>query len=553
MQQSADAIADARFRARRTQNWVFLGLMYAMFYMGRYNFSAVNALLAEKFGWSNTDLGQIISWGKITYGVSVFLNGPLADRIGGKKAILIGAAGACFFNLAFGMGSAFLITDAVWEGKTVVTPAVLRTGMSMSTVVASFSVLWALNHYFQSFGALSIVKINAAWFRLPERGAFAGIFGIMIQSGRTLAFSVGPLIAGALPWQWVFWVPALALAVLIVLNYLFVENSPAEAGLGELDTGDETADEKQQAGGTAYVLKKVFTSKAALTVALASMMIGFVRNGIDDWWAKYFTNVQGAQIAQKATMVKYNIGALILSILIIIGILRVKRAVDARKDWAPLKRFVASFGLVGVVFLAVGLGVAAVNASVEPSMVASICFQFAAVGMPIAAVFGGLVSGNASDALFQSRRAPVIFIAFVGMATFGSLFSLIPGGPFFAAWMLVGLSFFIQAAHSMVGGAASMDFGGRKAVATAAGLFDGAQYLAGAVVAQTIGHLVDAKGWSMWGWTYVPFAIIGALLMLRLWNERPGAGGHGGPPPLGPPDAHVANVAEEREKAVPAG
>ena len=124
---------------------------------------------------------------------------------------------------------------------------------------------------------------------------------------------------------------------------------------------------------------------------------------------------------------------------------------------------------------------------------------------------------------------------------------------FFAACMLIGLSFFIQAAHSMVGGAASMDFGGRKAVATAAGLFDGAQYLAGAIAAQGIGRLVDARGWSMWGWTYVPFAVIGALLMLRLWNAKPGAGGHGGAPPPGPADAHVANVAEVREKEIPAG
>lgn len=53
------------------------------------------------------------------------------------------------------------------------------------------------------------------------------------------------------------------------------------------------------------------------------------------------------------------------------------------------------------------------------------------------------------------------------------------GGPLFAAWMMVLLSFFIQSAHSMVGGASSMDFGGKKAVATAAGLFDGAQYVAG--------------------------------------------------------------------------
>ena len=33
------AVVDDRFRRRRVQNWVFLGLMYAMFYMARYNLS----------------------------------------------------------------------------------------------------------------------------------------------------------------------------------------------------------------------------------------------------------------------------------------------------------------------------------------------------------------------------------------------------------------------------------------------------------------------------------------------------------------------------------
>jgi OPA family glycerol-3-phosphate transporter-like MFS transporter len=103
------------------------------------------------------------------------------------------------------------------------------------------------------------------------------------------------------------------------------------------------------------------------------------------------------------------------------------------------------------------------------------------------------------------------------------VFHFVGGGPFFAAWMLVALSFFIQSAHSMVGGAASMDFGGKKAVATAAGLFDGAQYLAGAIVAITLGHVIDAYGWEQWGLTQVPFAILGAILIATLWNAKPGA------------------------------
>jgi sugar phosphate permease len=501
--------------------------MYAMFYMGRYNFAAVNALLAQKFGWDNADLGNIISAGKITYAFSVFLNGPLADRIGGKKAILIGAAGACVFNLLFGLGSLFLVHDAVWVDHKLVTHAVLAEGVSMTTVIASFSVVWALNHYFQSFGALSIVKINAAWFQVRERGAFAGIFGIMIQSGRTLAFSVGPLIAGALPWQWVFWVPAASLALLFVLNWFFVENSPADAGLGDLDTGDETAEEKAAPAGLGYVLRKVFASPVMWTIALASMMIGFVRNGVDDWWAKYFIDVHHAQAMQRDDMIPINVGALVGSILIIIGILQVKGRIDRRQDKTSLYRFNAMFSLVLMVFAAVGIGLAVVLGRTADTLRPSICYTFASVGMPIAAVFGGLVSGNMSDAVFGNRRAPVIVIAFLGMLVTAALFETVGGGPLFAAWCLVGLSFFIQAAHSLIGGAASMDFGGKKAVATAAGLFDGAQYLAGAIVAQTLGRLLDrTHDWDIWALTFMPFAGVGAVLMMRLWNARPGAKAH---------------------------
>jgi sugar phosphate permease len=510
------------FKQRRIQNWVFLGLMYAMFYMGRYNFAAVNALLADKFGWTNTDLGNIIAAGKICYGVSVFLNGPLADRIGGKRAILIGAAGAAFFNILFGFGSLFLVGDAVWSAdhKSVVTPAVLANGMSMSTVIASFAAIWALNHYFQSFGALSIVKINAAWFKVTERGSFAGIFGIMIQSGRTLAFAVGPLIVGALPWQWVFWVPAALLLVLIGLNWKLVQNSPAEAGLGELVTGDEVAGE--ETGGLAFVLKKVFANPQMWVIALASMMIGFVRNGTDDWFPKFFANVHHAKaVTRDLKMVAINVGALIASVLVILAILEVKRRVDRRTEWPVRRRFLTTFSLVGVFFALVGVGIALSIDGMEEVQRATICLTFASVAMPIASVFGGIVSGNASDALFGNRRAPVIFVAFLGMAGVQAIFWAVGGGPLFAAWMMIFLSFFIQSAHSMVGGAASMDFGGKKAVATAAGLFDGAQYVAGAIVAQTLGRVIDRFGWSAWGVTQIPFALIGAVLIGTLWNARP--------------------------------
>lgn len=449
------------FRRRRAQNWVFLGLMYGFFYMARYNFSAVSAYLAQTYGWTNTQLGKVISAGTIVYAFSVFLNGPLADKIGGKRAILIGCVGSAVFNLMFGLGYLTLGHAAVWtaDGKTVLTPAVLEYGLTGAAVLNMFAIVWGLNHYFQSFGALSIVKINAHWFHVTERGSFAGIFGIMIQSGRTLAFSIGPILLALLPWQFVFWVPATALAILFVLNKMLVEDSPAAAGLGEFDTGDMTKEEAATPATLGFVLRKVFGNRTMWVIAISSMMIGFVRNSVDHWWAKYFSNV-------------YDI---------------------------------------------------------DPKMLGQFLpYQIASVGMPIAAIIGGLIAGNVSDRVFGARRAPVIAFAFIGqavcLAMLGVADNFMPS-PWLSMTFLILVSLCIQAAHSMVGGAASMDFGGRKAVATAAGLFDGAQYLAGSIVGVGMGVLLDGYGWKVWALAPIPFALVGSVLISRLWNVRPGARG----------------------------
>src|SRR5262249_4709359 len=152
-------------------------------YMSRYNLSAVQQALKEAFGWSHTQYSNIAGTGVLIYGFSVFLNGPLADKIGGKRAILIGSPGAALFKLLFRFHPLYLFLNAKMAGGSVVTPAVLAHNMTATSIISTMAVLWGCNHYFQSFGALSIVKINAAWFHIKERGKFAGIFGIMIQAG----------------------------------------------------------------------------------------------------------------------------------------------------------------------------------------------------------------------------------------------------------------------------------------------------------------------------------------------------------------------------------
>src|SRR5438876_203082 len=157
------------FRPRRGLNWFILGLMYASYYMCRYNFRFATPGMIEEFRLSKTEITDILSAWSIAYGTGQLVNGLLTDRIGGKTAMLIGATGTIIVNLFFVFGS-FVGT------------------------FSTFALIWLLNGWFQSFGAPGMVKINAAWFNRDERGSFTGIFGFMIQLGQVSINNLAPII-----------------------------------------------------------------------------------------------------------------------------------------------------------------------------------------------------------------------------------------------------------------------------------------------------------------------------------------------------------------------
>ncbi|HMS35019.1 MAG TPA: MFS transporter [Ignavibacteria bacterium] len=261
------------FKRRRALNWLTLGFTYAAMYMGRYNLSFANKSLSDTYGWDKTQIGAIITAALTIYGLSAMFNGPIADRIGGRKAMLIGSIGTVVFNLLFGLG------------------AYLKLFGTGTLLITYFASVWSLNSYFQSFSALSLIKVNAGWFKVSERGVFSAIFGSMIQSGRALIFIIGGWAVTFLEWQWVFFIPAAIVAVMSFMTFLFVQNIPPDAGLPALDTEDATSGDTGKIDFK-YVFHKVISNPIAITIAIAEFCTGFVRHGFEQWFPRYMQEYQ---------------------------------------------------------------------------------------------------------------------------------------------------------------------------------------------------------------------------------------------------------------------
>lgn len=597
-------------------NWFPLGLTYALLYMGRYNLTVAKSSLSQgQKLMTNEDFGLIFAAGTIVYALAFLFNGPLVDRIGGRKGMIIAAVGSMGANLAMGLYLRH----------------VLESGLGADAPLRLvFSVLYAANMYFQSYAAVSIVKVNAYWFHVSERGGFSGIFGTMIASGIFLAFTVNGwlLDLAASIWRdqpstWVVFVaPAVLLGVFAILEFVLLRNKPSDAGHADFDTGDASSGESEAPLPTAEIFKRLFTSKVMLTIAGIEFCTGILRNGVMHWFPIYANEV-------------WNLP---------------KTHVLRNGSWENLWIIGAMFGVAAVSSFVASRSKGAVRAWLIVFAGLAFLAPFFQGGwggiLMISGVIGGNVAGWVSDIFFQSRRGPTAggLYLLAGVCTVGMMLALapptnvvgwadeksglkegdrvvsmagrdvpgwaelrtavvcwpatcagstwnaqacvcstkptegagaasagavsvaatiparvvrdgqevtlelpdpsptqragdqralkarpvLPMSPYWMGILVFLISVCVIGTHGLLSGTATMDFGGRKAAATAVGMIDGAVYLGTALQSISLGYLTS-KSWAAWPPFLIPFAVLGFVGCLQIWHAKPkprGSGGH---------------------------
>jgi len=438
------------FRIRSYFNWLTLGLTYAFLYMGRYNLTKAKSAFGEEL-MSKSDFGTIFGIGAVVYGVSFIVNGPLADKLGGKKTMIIGAVGSAIANLALGLVTYNVVTSG--EGSLFV----------------PFIIIYAINMYFQSFGAVSIVKVNAAWFHIKERGVFGGIFGTLISLGIFLAFDLTGMLldvtkemTGSYKIHWAFFIPAGILIIMAVLDFFIIKDTPGEAGFEDFNTGDagadDTAEKKKESPFQLY--KRLLTHPIILIMIVIEFSSGILRNGIMHW-----------------------------------GMLFAKDVGINKTDF-----FFHNWGLI--------LMVAGISGGFFAGFISDKLFQ-SRRGPSAFFLYAGMVVGFG------------IMIFAVRMQWYGIVGFL----TFFMSMCVIGV-------HGMLSGTASMDFGGKKNAATVAGVIDGFVYLGTGVQSIALGALLSgAKDnleiWNRWPLFLLPFTLVGLYFTWKIWNARPDTKGKG--------------------------
>lgn len=454
------------FRARRVRNWLPLGLLYAFMYMGRYNLTVSKNAFGEMVDrdggalMSNQDFGWIFAAGTWVYGFAFLINGPLTDLIGGKRAMLIGAGGSALVNVAMA-----LATSAVVSGAGLPGPLEGRFALAIG-------LLYMFNMYFQSFGAVAIVKVNAPWFHVRERGVFGAIFGILISLGVYFAYDWGQAILAheKLGLVWVYAMPAVLLALFWLLSLVAVKDTPGLAGHPDFATGDASDGDQGPRKPALQVFAMMLRNPVILTIAGIEFCSGFLRQAIMQWFQTFAKQTDGV-LGLKQDFVYQNWGLLLCCAGILGGVFAGSISdhlfKSRRGPVSAVLYGILTFGSLALCFLyttpAVGWLV--------------IFLSMAVIGVH------GMLSGTAS-------------MDFGGAKNAGIAVGLIDGFVYLGT------------------GCMSLTYGL---------LLPGEQFDAGG---RLTGPVLDPSNWLAWPLAMVPVAALGLFLALKVWHATPRRHGH---------------------------
>ncbi len=463
---------DPKYERWRWQVFGITWLVYAAYYVTRQSFSVAKVLIPEQV-IPRARLGAVDSAYLTVYALGQFIWGPLGDRVGTRKVLVIGMS--LGIGVAVCCGFCLPLCDFLTNGcglpATFSGFSITCFGFSISVddfsiVFLAFVILMALQGLAQSTGWAPLTKTMSCWFSLHERGRIMGWWCTHYAIGAAFAlwfigymmrrFGTQDPVAGKVIEYWPagFFGPAAVLLVVFVLFLLLHRNKPEDLGLpsieqyhGEAESVLATHEEPEpRAEGSWKIVVEVLRVPAVWALAISYFAIKLTRYALYFWGPKYVAERldSGAYVSAMTT-----------------------------------------------------------------------------AALPLGGALGVLLSGYLSDKVFQSRRMPVSVISLVATAMV-MLISLMQIGNLWlmgAFFFLIG--FFLFGPDSIISGTAAMDFGTKKGASTAAGFVNGVGSVGAILGGFLPGMITTEENWQPIFWVFLGGLLFSATVLLPLWKTMP--------------------------------
>ena len=425
---------DPKYEFWRLRIFGITWLAYAGFYLTRASFSVAKIGILEDPNLSLTteNMGVIDGLYLTAYAVGQFVWGMLGDKVGTRKIVLLGLLGSIIAGFAMGV----------------------------SSVMLAFGVFALLQGLSQSTGWAPLAKNITNWFSLRERGVVMGWWA----TNYTIGGLIGAPFAGLMAiyfggWRFAFFIPAIVLAVVMILFFLLQKNKPQDMGLPPIEeyhkeepvskgvSNDEIVSEPEEGSWKSII--EVIKNPMVIRLGAIYFFIKPTRYAILFWGPLYISESLGTGMAESA--------------------------------------FVNSAFFLAGPFSVLAAGYASDKIFQSRRMPYCVISMFALA---------------------------ILLFFFNDLASVHS--SLVSAG------LLFSVGFLIYGPDSLVSATAAVDFGTRKGASTAAGVINGMGSI-GAIAGGTIpGFFKDSWGWDGVFMFLSASVLIASILMISKWNALPG-------------------------------
>ncbi len=425
---------DPKYEFWRLRIFGITWLAYAGFYLTRASFSVAKIGILEDPNLSLTteNMGVIDGLYLTAYAVGQFVWGMLGDKVGTRKIVLLGLLGSIIAGFAMGV----------------------------SSVMLAFGVFALLQGLSQSTGWAPLAKNITNWFSLRERGVVMGWWA----TNYTIGGLIGAPFAGLMAiyfggWRFAFFIPAIVLAVVMILFFLLQKNKPQDMGLPPIEeyhkeepvskgvSNDEIVSEPEEGSWKSII--EVIKNPMVIRLGAIYFFIKPTRYAILFWGPLYISESLGTGMAESA--------------------------------------FVNSAFFLAGPFSVLAAGYASDKIFQSRRMPYCVISMFALA---------------------------ILLFFFNDLASVHS--SLVSAG------LLFSVGFLIYGPDSLVSATAAVDFGTRKGASTASGVINGIGSI-GAIAGGTIpGFFKDSWGWDGVFMFLSASVLIASILMISKWNALPG-------------------------------
>ncbi|GAB3838793.1 MFS transporter [Kribbella italica] len=202
---SLEPVSELRFRRLQWRMLLSAMFCYLFFYTGRQTFGFAIPGIEADLGLSKTTLGAISGGLLWCYAAGQMINGNLADKLGGRRIMALGAILSTILNwcTSFAIGS------------------------------KSLALAWGANGFAQAMGWPSGGRVIANWWTPRERGTSLGFYTFAAGMASVLAYVTSTLVVDTfgLDWHWIFRVPVLLMLVGGITFYFVSRETPEQAGV----------------------------------------------------------------------------------------------------------------------------------------------------------------------------------------------------------------------------------------------------------------------------------------------------------------------------------